>query len=330
MSMMVLAISSLADGGIQHHEKITTLPVVVGRSPGCDVIVADIYIAPRQYILRASEGAAARWEICALDGVNPTLHKGHILPVGQWVAVDSGDVINAGETVVTLYAPDHVVAPAQPLPQQGGIWGALARMPVAALLFIAVLAMTAGWSYLEIWSSEAAMTAAMSVSAVFVIVTIWASLWAVVGRLLTHRSRFALQVSLGCIYVAASLVLGIALRGIDFLFSGNLVSEAATLLTQTVLLAVLIYACLAAATPLPARKRLQGAIAFACGLMISIVSLSTISNMGFSSVPPITTTLSPSLARFAPAVDAGQFIDDSVSLFEDVAVKDKTAAPPTP
>lgn len=319
MSIMVLAIAPLTDSVRPHHEKIMQLPIVAGRSPACDVIVADPYLAPRQYILRANDSPDARtpWEICALDSINPTRLNGVALVTGQWTDVKSGDVIEAGETAITAYAHDHAVAQALPMAQDKGLWSSLAHMPIAAGLFALALAMTAGWSYLEIWSNEAAMTAAMSVAAVFFIIIVWASLWSVVGRLLTHRSRFAQQLSLASIYVIVSLVTGMMLRGLDFLLSGNEVAQAATLLTQTVLLALLTSACLAAATMLTRRKRMQAALSFAVGLMISVISLSAISNMGFNPVPPFSSTLSPGLARFAPAVDAQNFIADSLRLFDD-------------
>lgn len=317
MSVMVLAITHLSDSGRVHHEKVAALPVVVGRSPACDVIIADPYLSARQYIIRAKESDIGAWEICALESVNATRLNGKALGAGQWVSLASGDVIEAGETSVTAYAIDYVVTAAQPLPQNIGVWSSLGRMPVAALLFAMVLAMTAGWSYLEIWSSEAAMTAAMSVAAVFMIIVIWASLWSVVGRLLTHRSRFAHQLSLGSIYVMASLICGMLLRGAEFLLSGNLWSQGLTMIAQTVLLAVLTAACLAAATTLTHKKRVQAALSFAFGLMISVISLAAISNMGFNPVPPFSTTLSPGLSRFAPTVSAQDFIADSATLFDD-------------
>ncbi len=319
MSMMVLAIAPLTDSVRTHHEKITSLPVVVGRSPACDVIVADPYLAARQYIIRANDAADAKtpWEICALDSVNPTLLNARVLTAGQWTPLASGDVVEAGETVIAAYASDYAVAAALPMAQNGGLRSSLGRMPVAAALFALALALTAGWSYLEIWSSEAAMTAAMSVAAVFMIIVVWAAMWSVVGRLLTHRSRFAQQLSLASVYVIASLVTGMALRGVDFLLSGSLASQAATILTQTVLLATLTSACLAAATMLSARKRRQAALSFAVGLMISVISLSAISNMGFNPVPPFSSTLSPGLSRFAVAQSAQDFIADSAQLFND-------------
>lgn len=316
MSTMILAVSALSDGGVLRHEKITAFPVVVGRSPACDVIVADIYVAARQYMLRGADTAQDTWEISALDSVNPTYLNGKALTAGHWSALVSGDEITAGETVVTVYAPGHHVAEAQAMTPQTGVWSALARMPVAALLFVLALAVTAGWSYLDIWSNEAAMTAAMSVSGVFAVIVIWASLWAVVSRLLTHRARFAAQLSLASLYIMVSLALGMVLRAVDFLLSGNLLAQAVTLVCQTGLLAVLTFFCLAAATSLSAPRRRRAAVSFAGGLLISIVSMTAISNMGFNPVPPFSPTLSPGLARFVPADAAGQFIDDSQSLFE--------------
>lgn len=316
MTMLVFAVTQLSDSGRVHHEKINVLPAVVGRSPACDVIIADPYLAPRQYVVRANEGTGAGWEIYALQSVNPTRVNDKTLEADRWVALASGDVITAGDTSVTAYAVDHAVAPAQPMVQDTGVWSSLGRMPVAAVLFVSALAMTAGWSYLEIWSREAAMTAAMSVAAVFMIIVIWAALWSVVGRLLTHRSRFAQQMSLASIYVMASLVCGVVLRGIEFLLSGNLLSQGLTMIVQTILLAVLTTACLAAATTLTRAKRMQAALSFAAGLMISVISLAAISNMGFNPVPPFSTTLSPGLARFATAQDAQGFIADSDALFE--------------
>jgi hypothetical protein len=85
---------------------------------------------------------------------------------------------------------------------------------------------------------------------------------------------------------------------------------------QLILLLALTHACLGVATSLPRRRRFAGALAFAAGLMISILSLNAISGMGFSPVPPYSSSLSPALARFAAADDSDAFLRESAALFD--------------
>ncbi len=316
MTALVLSLSGVTDTVVTQYVRLEHLPAVIGRSPACTVIVPDIYMGAQHYALRASETAGAVCDVCVMDDVNITHLGKKVLRAGVWQALSSGDVLDVGETRLAVYAPSHVVAAAVQMPLQNGAGAVFTRMPVAAMLFVLAMAMTAGWSYLEIWSKEPAMTAAMSVAAVFFVVVVWSALWAVVGRLLTHRSRFATQLSLASVYIVASLVSGTVLRGADFLLSGNMVSTCITLAVQGVLLAALTTACLGAATSLPLRRRIHAAAAFACGLILSMVSLTAIGNMGFSPLPSFATTLSPGLSRVVTAQPIDTFIADSSGLFE--------------
>ena len=324
MTAIIIAIADAAQAQAERFEKLSALPAVIGRAPGCDVIVADPYVAARQLVVRACD-VGAGFEVSALDAPNASYINARALVAGAWVGINSGDSVECGDTRLTFYAPDHSVAPAIAMPRRDGFGAALARMPVAGLLFVAALAAAAGWSYLDIWSDEAAMTAAMAVSGAFFVIVIWSALWSVVGRLLTQRSRFALQLSLASLYVMVSLIAGWVMRGVDFLLSGNLVAQGFTMLVQGALLAALTYGCLRAATHLTARKRMQGAAAFAGGLTLSVISLGLISAMGFNPIPPFASTLVPSLSRLAPAVDGATFINDSQHLFDDsvLSVDDK-------
>lgn len=314
MNRLILALRHAHEDGMPTYQVLQAFPVVLGRGFSCDVIVSDAYVAPRQAVIRANEEG---WELSDLGGRNATRLNGRALLPGSWTRLRSGDKIMLGRQEIEIFAPEHAVADTLPLPRGGGLFNALEKPWVALPVFLMALASTAGWSYLELWSDEPAMTTAVAVAASVFVMLVWAGLWSIVGRLSAHRSRFSAQLGLVGLYAFVSLWLSMLLVGIDFLLSGNAFAQAASTVGQGLLLAWLVYGCLTVATDMPARRRWQGALGFAGGLVISIVSLAWIGGQGFDPMPPYATTLEPAISGLAPAVDADAFIMQSEKLFDD-------------
>lgn len=314
MTRLVLSWRRTHDDALPSFRVIDAFPAVIGRGLDCDLIVADPYVSARQAAIRVAESG---WEICDLSDRNPTQLNGRALAEGAWRPLQSGDSIVLGRTEMMAYAPDHAVAPALPLPREGGFSALFARPWLSAAVFAAALAAAGAYAYLEIWSDEPAMASALMVAAAFFVMTVWAGLWSVVGRLAVNRSRFVMQLGMVACYIVVALVVSALLRGVDFLLSGSWLSQGLSVAAQMVLLTALAYGCLGAATGLDPRRRVQGAASFAGGLLLSIMSLSAIGAMGFTPSPPFSSSLSPSLARFAQAVPAESFMADSAALFDD-------------
>lgn len=314
MNRLILAQRHPHDDGVPTYQAIVHFPAVLGRGLGCDVIIPDPYVAARQAVLRATDEG---WEVSDLGGRNPTRLNGAALQPNVWQRLRSGDRLMLGRQQIDVFAPEHAVADTLPMPKEGGLYHALGRPYVALPVFLLTLATAAGWSYLGVWSDTPAMTVAVTVAGCFFVTLVWAGMWSVVGRLTTHRSRFLSQLGIVGLYIFVSLWLSALLVGADFLLSSDMTAKAISTGVQGLLLAWLAYGSLSVATELPRRRRLQGALGFAAGLVISIVCLGAISAQGFNPTPPFSTTLEPSLSSFAPAVDADTFITRSEKLFDD-------------
>lgn len=314
MMRLILSHRHPHDDGTPVYQALQQFPVVIGRGFSCDVIVSDAYVAPRQAVIRATEDG---WELSDLGGRNATRLNGRALLPGAWTRLRSGDRITLGRHDLEVFAPEHAVADTLPMPRGGGLFDTLGHGWAALPVFLLALASTAGWSYLELWSDEPAMTTALAVAGSVFAMLVWAGLWSIVGRLSVHRSRFAAQLGVVSLYVFVSLWLSMLLVGADFLLSGGEASQILSTAVQGLLLFWLVYGCLTIATDLPRRRRWQGALGFAGGLVASIAALGWIGAQGFDPMPPYAVTLEPALSRFAPAVDADSFIADSGRLFDD-------------
>lgn len=313
MTRLVLSYRRQHDDALPSFRVIDQFPAVIGRALDCDVILGDPYVAPRQAVIRHTEQG---WEISDLSDKNPTHLNGRAVAAGAWRPLQSGDHIVFGRSEMTAYAPDHAVAPTLPLPREGGLSAIFARSWVSGSIFVLTLLLAAGFSYLDIWSAEPAMTAALVATSAFIIMVIWAGLWSVVGRLTVNRSRFVMQLGLVSAYMAASLVTSVLMQGLDFLLGGNWIAQGMALVVQMLLLSALAYGSLGIATAITRRKRVQGAAGFAGGLLLCLMSLEAIGAMAFSAQPPFSSSLSPALARFAPATTAESFMTDSEKLFD--------------
>lgn len=314
MTRLILAYRRTHDDSLPSFRVIDRFPATIGRGLDCDIILADPYVSAQQAVIRLSESG---WEIGDQTVRNPTQVNGRPLAEGAWRPLQSGDHIVLGRSEMTAYAPGHAVAPALPLPREGGLLAVFAHSGLSASLFMLALGISAAFSYLRIWSDEPAMTAALTAAAAFFVMVIWAGLWSVVGRLTVNRARFLMQLGLAAAYIILSLLGSVLLHGADFLLGGNWLAQGLSLIAQMILLSVLTYGSLGIATAFTRKKRLQAAMSFAGGLMLALVSLQAIGGMGFSSEPPFSGSLAPSLARFAAAGSAESFMADAARLFDD-------------
>lgn len=312
---LVLALYPQHRDAPPQYVRLGHFPAVIGRRLDCAVIVADPYVGAQQLEIRKTETG---YELCELGAVNATTLAGRKLSGGDVAVLKSGDVIELGQTRIEVYNPAHAVPAALPLPDSGAVGGWLARSFAGPLLLVLALALSALWSYVEVWSDEPAMTTAVAVTASFVIIVIWSALWSAAGRLMTHYSRFAAQLGAASLYVLASLVVSVALVYADYLTSASLASQIVTYSVHAVMLAALAYACLGLATVLPKRQRLLGAAYFSGGLVISVLCLSIVSARGFDAHPAFAATLEPYLSGLAPAQDSEAFLQDVTQLFDEV------------
>lgn len=160
--------------------------VLLGRSFVNDVVLSDPYVAPEQLKIDKEDG---KWIIKILDDTNPVLLNGN--PVGKdGIEVNSGDRLTVGRSHLRVFSKDHKFEATRKLLFSSWLYqkrlGPL--LPFLALLFAGFL--SAFIDYMGL-SKSVEYRPIISEMIVFIFfVSLWAAVWALVGRLLRHQLHF--------------------------------------------------------------------------------------------------------------------------------------------
>jgi hypothetical protein len=78
-------------------------PLVLGRDPACDLFLNDATLSGRHLALHHRGGV---WQVEDLGSTNGTRVNEVVVPPGEAVALEDGARLDAGQVVLTFYAPE--------------------------------------------------------------------------------------------------------------------------------------------------------------------------------------------------------------------------------
>ena len=187
--------------------------ICIGRGFNNTLVLTDEYVAPQQIrIYRkqhttadnqvGSQGSQGAWFLEILDDTNGVLLNGkRVTTLGVHPQLKSNDRLTLGRTNLTLWSAVHPVEPTRKLfsrrlhQDSFGLW-----LPVGVLLGVAGLDITLEHflaSPRDNWTEFASEVAVLSL-----IISLWASLWGLLGRLFRQQGHFPQQL------LSTSIVVG--------------------------------------------------------------------------------------------------------------------------
>lgn len=175
-------------GRVRARVKVGSLPFRIGRAYDCDLILDDPHVSPHHAVLeRDAEGRVVLRDAGSRNGI---FADGARNPVTQ-VELDGDVTVELGRTLLRLRAPDFPVPEAIAIARHSPLaewllehWSAVLVLPalyVAVLIFDQYRTSTMPFEPTEALSSTAWSLLAYGV---------WIGGWALLNRLLRHRTRF--------------------------------------------------------------------------------------------------------------------------------------------
>jgi hypothetical protein len=182
-------------------------PALAGRGYDADVILDDPFIAPKHIQIEPLENG--RFRVSDLQTVN-----GICLPPSpsrvDSTEVGSDDVVRLGQTQIRVRTPSYAVGPELKLRAT-----ALYRRPLsfaAAAVMLLVLVLWSAW--VSTTQPEERALIAFPAIGMAVAVTIWISIWSLVGRTVGGRANFAAH---GFVVCAAMVTMALTDTLLDYL-----------------------------------------------------------------------------------------------------------------
>ncbi|MSR16019.1 MAG: FHA domain-containing protein [Gammaproteobacteria bacterium] len=263
----------------------------IGRAYDNDIVLADPFVSPHELVLACSEG---HWTVQLLAKTNQVLVNG--VPVrGESAAVNSGDRITVGRTDLSVFTPDHPIDPTRKLLLSA--WIAHGRvgpwLTFGVLLAVCAIDMLAEFtlSSTDLKWKDYGYGGLFSVA----IITLWAGLWAITGRVLRHQPYFSVQLlATSLVGFGTTFVLPLA-DLLEFITSSALLSKVTNYLMAVVFLTILLKLNLFFATNI--RNTSRAALAISCVLVGLSYAVQRSSEAEFKAAPEYANAVKPPYAH---------------------------------
>ena len=284
--------------------------VRVGRGYQNDLILNDPYVSSQHIILRAEKDG---WVVEDLNSKNGAF-KNHTKVIVH-APLQSGDEITIGKTHLYIFYPEHPVEPAKPMLAAASVgmgitsfWGILTVVVLMMLVY-----MMEGY----LGSAEKGSLGKLLLTALspLILVLMWAGVWALVGRMIKHRSHFLLQTALGSLFFLLMIPISNIAQYLGYWTSSHMVDIVCSSLLGALLSSVLLSQNLALATYIPPFKR-KVVSAVICVSVILIGTLVYFTFKGeFNPHPDFYGTLKPPLVKFLPTKSIDQYLKKAQGVF---------------
>ncbi|HEX2090743.1 MAG TPA: FHA domain-containing protein [Longimicrobiaceae bacterium] len=300
---MILEVFDPRVGGVRTRLRLETLPLTVGRGYGNDLILDDPYVDARhaRIALDDDTGALVVEDLGSLNGL--------ALPGdgsrAARVVAGPGAEVRLGRTVLRFRHPDDAVPPAlpdnpvapepasAPVPWISSLW---VRLGVPAAALAAVCAQ----SWLGNFERSASGDVFSGALAFAALVSVWAGIWAVAGRVVVHRFHFLGHLAVASAGVLAGLAATLAEAWSSFLSPDNPITGSLSVVVWVALTTALVAGHLSLASSLPDRRRWRAGLVTAAVLVAVSGAMVVASDEPFSDVPEFAGVLKPVPAAWIP------------------------------
>jgi hypothetical protein len=276
----------------------------VGRAFDNDLILGDPYVDPHQLRFFRNDN---NWYVESLERTNPVLVNG-VAQLAKPVIIRAGDRLSIGRTQLWVIFESEVVEPTRKLLLSSWLHQNRQGVVLPALALLVVVLLDAGSEYLLSaihldWKPYA--YGALISALVFLV---WASAWAVLGRVLQHQHHFGAQLLVTVLVAAIGSVWLHVPEYLEFATSDALFTDVLSYGGVAVAFVVLLKCNLFFATHIGNSTRVAMlVVAVIAGLLFTTVQYNSDSD---NDQPEFSTVLRPPPAPMVRRVSIAEFMDD--------------------
>jgi hypothetical protein len=305
-----------AHGHVRTRHRIDSVPAIIGRGYGCDVLLDDPWVSPvHARLYRDLDGSFVLEDAGSENGLWSPGMDARI----QTHRVTGGVILRAGRTTFRLIPADAPVAPTLAINASVPAVGPYQRTWIGPALAVAAGAVFGLGQLIGDPDKHLATEVVGDALSMVVLIAIWAGVWALVTRAVSQRARFLdhLTVASG-IALVMLLVTDIAGYG-AFLAPGSLTTEDIEALPGIAAMVLLLFGHLSIASSL-SRSRIAAISLTVVGGLLGIGALAASSDDDSDVVsrPDFVAELKPLSARMIPTEDTTVFFGGIAKLRETV------------
>ncbi len=334
MAKLILEIQSRGRGQPQYR-RVRNLPYRIGRAYDNDLILADPTVSAHHLQILEDEQGDLQIENLSSENGTRLLERGSSdrkLGSGS-VALTVPAQIECGHTLIRVLRPDTPVLPARRHERDSVWWHNMTRLPVAFTLLALLLAVN---FFLALGESvdPQAWRQILFMQLIGVSVTVlFATATGFVSRMLTHRWRFGLQLTIACCAMLALMGADELSQLVSYYSSSHRVAEISNYLLMATLFTAIFAWQLRAISHLNRERATGIAIAIAWPLLLLFAVQDLVRAPDFSPQPALHTDLRVPDLRQQPTLDIERFSHDVRQQLESAsndALKDSGAGGTAP
>ena len=286
------------------RHRIDTAPAIIGRGYGCDVLLDDPWISPIHLRLyRELDGSLAIEDAGSENGSFAT--DGSRLTA---IPLAKGVTLRAGRTLLRVVPGDAPVASTLAMHAEAPVASHWERRWIGATLAIAAGAASA-WEELQGQTDALRPGALVGVALLFIaLLALWAGVWALIGRAVTHRARFMAHLGIASAGALALLAAVYAQGYAAFLAPASPTLEGFVASLALIAIAAMLFGHLSLASTLVRRRALAISVTVTFGLaaVMGIVAEDTASDSANDS-PQFSGELRPLATSLIPTQDTTRY-----------------------
>lgn len=291
-------------GRLSEFVKSSGETLTVGRGFDNDVILSDHFVDEQQLRFEYKEG---QWYLKLLGTTNPVVLNNKPVSLEE-IPINSGDQLTVGRTNLILLLSNHPLEQTRKMMLQNWMYHKVLRLalPLGMLLLAALLSVFVDYQAISgkvLWGQLAAN------GLVFMLmITVWAGVWALIGRLLRHKPYFLTQLYFTAMMMAL-LSAGMLFNGyVEYITSSRMLKYLVEWGFLLVIFSLTLKYNLSYATDL--KKR--GTISFSmiAIFMLFIFLMGHLQKREFSTEPEYSRTLKPPFANWSSNKTVTVYLQD--------------------
>jgi hypothetical protein len=297
-------------GRVQQRMPFDGGTISIGRAHDNDIVVDDPYVCPHHLELTVQDGEVTLRDPGSVNGSYLAGQRGRFTEA----RLHGSGLVHFGHSQLRVRPPGTPVAPTLRDISRHGVLAWFDRPVTWVLGPLAGLAALTADTLQDLARNPGLGELASEMIYPVLGIFLWAACWALVNRVVSHRSNLPVHLAIAGTGVAALFLAGEAVSLAGFAFGMDRLVAGARLAVQVLVAAGAVYIHLRYATH--GKGRLQGAVAVISALLLFGIPAvdDYLDRIEFDTVPYLDPLLKPPVFRLRAGVSPERFFQDSDAL----------------
>ncbi len=221
-------------GDVAMRHPVYAWPLRMGRAYSSDIVLDDPYVAADH--LEIDQAGDSAYQLKVVNSIN-AMTIGTLRGKQSHATVSADQTIRIGQTQFRIRPLDYAVSAEKPLPRNA--WSRTWPALFGGLTILLLLDLLTLW--LNYSRADGYNILLLPIVGTILMLFAWASVWALIGRVLSGRANFIAHTVIASLAVALLIFEGLLCGYVDFAFNTNLVSRILPEIVGPLVIGTLLY-----------------------------------------------------------------------------------------